>query len=49
MIILDTSVWIEFLKKNPAYFTTISKMLELKDVLAVENDEWELYSLWHCR
>ena len=36
MIILDTSVWIEFLKGNKDYFSKISKMLEYLDVLAVE-------------
>jgi predicted nucleic acid-binding protein len=36
MIILDTSVWIEFLKGNNAYFSKISKLLENKDILAVE-------------
>ena len=36
MIILDTSVWIEFFKGNNDYFSKISKMLENMDVLAVE-------------
>jgi predicted nucleic acid-binding protein len=36
MIILDTSVWIEFLKKHEPYFTTISPLLEQKEILAVE-------------
>ena len=36
MIILDTSVWIEFLRKNEKYFDPISQMLTKMDVLAVE-------------
>ncbi|QQO07639.1 PIN domain-containing protein [Breznakiella homolactica] len=36
MIILDTSVWIEFLKANTAYFNTISSLLEQREILAVE-------------
>ncbi|MDR2446172.1 MAG: PIN domain-containing protein [Treponema sp.] len=36
MIILDTSIWIEFLKTHDAYFTVISQLLEQKDILAVE-------------
>ena len=36
MIILDTSVWIEFLKGNNDYFPKISKMLENMEILAVE-------------
>jgi predicted nucleic acid-binding protein len=36
MIILDTSVWIEFLKKHEPYFTIIAPLLEEKAVLAVE-------------
>jgi predicted nucleic acid-binding protein len=36
LIILDTSVWIEFLKKHEPYFTTIAPLLEEKAVLAVE-------------
>ncbi len=36
MIILDTSVWIEFLKGNKDYFPKISKLLENMEILAVE-------------
>ena len=36
MIILDTSVWIEFLKNNPEYFSKIEYLLENQQVLAVE-------------
>jgi predicted nucleic acid-binding protein len=36
MIILDTSVWIEYLKGNNAYFSKICKLLENKEILAVE-------------
>ncbi|MDR2258333.1 MAG: PIN domain-containing protein [Treponema sp.] len=36
MIILDTSIWIEFLKTHEPYFTIISQLLEQKDILAVE-------------
>jgi predicted nucleic acid-binding protein len=36
MIILDTSIWIEFLKTHEPYFTTIFQLLEQKNILAVE-------------
>ncbi|GHT99516.1 hypothetical protein FACS1894142_7170 [Spirochaetia bacterium] len=36
MIILDTSVWIEFLKNNQVYFNSISQMLTRMDIMAVE-------------
>ncbi|MCL1813286.1 MAG: hypothetical protein FWG29_07175 [Treponema sp.] len=36
MIILDTSIWIEYLKNNQMYFPRISKLLESKEILAVE-------------
>ena len=36
MIILDTSIWIEYLKSNKNYFTKISKLLENGEILAVE-------------
>jgi len=36
MIILDTSVWIEHLKKNQIYFEKICELLERGEVLAVE-------------
>jgi len=36
MIILDTSVWIEYLRNNPVFFPEICKLLESGQVLAVE-------------
>ena len=36
MIILDTSVWIEFFKKNSDIFTTAKKVLEAEEVYALE-------------
>jgi predicted nucleic acid-binding protein len=36
MIILDTSVWIAHLKNNQDFFPKICKMLETKEILAVE-------------
>ena len=36
MIILDTSIWIEFFKVNPSYFETIQKLIEEQQVLAVD-------------
>jgi predicted nucleic acid-binding protein len=36
MLILDTSVWIEFLKNNQTYFPTIRNLLESREILAVE-------------
>ena len=36
MIILDTSVWIEYLKSNPNYYPQICKLLESGEILAVE-------------
>jgi len=36
MIILDTSVWIEHLKNNQKFFPKISKLLENREILAVE-------------
>ena len=36
MIILDTSVWIEFLKSSSEYFQITAKLLEDQKVLAVE-------------
>ena len=36
MIILDTSVWIEHLRNNQKYFPIICRLLENRDVLAVE-------------
>ena len=36
MIILDTSIWIEHLRNNQNYFSIIKKLLENREVLAVE-------------
>jgi len=36
MIILDTSIWIEHLRNNQLYFPKVRKLLESKEVLAVE-------------
>jgi predicted nucleic acid-binding protein len=36
MIILDTSVWIEHLRNNQTFFPKISKLLESREILAVE-------------
>jgi len=36
MIILDTSVWIEYLRNNPVFFPVISKLLENGEILAVD-------------
>lgn len=36
MIILDTSVWIEFLKNSPEYYSKVKYLLENQQVLAVE-------------
>jgi predicted nucleic acid-binding protein len=36
MIILDTSVWIEYLKNNETYFPKISHLLENREILGVE-------------
>jgi len=36
MIILDTSVWIEYLRNNPLFFPVISKLLENGEILAVD-------------
>ena len=36
MIILDTSVWIEFLKNNQSYYPQICKLMESGEILAVE-------------
>ncbi len=36
MIILDTSIWIEFLKGNPEYNSKIKQMLESNKILAVD-------------
>jgi predicted nucleic acid-binding protein len=36
MIILDTTVWIEYLKNNQEYYSIISTLLEKREILAVE-------------
>ena len=36
MIILDTSIWIEFLKGNPYYFMVVRQLLENQEIIAVE-------------
>jgi len=36
MIILDTSVWIEFFKKKAEIFTKVKKLLESEEVYALE-------------
>jgi predicted nucleic acid-binding protein len=36
MIVIDTSVWIEFLKQNPLYTSKVNELLENGEVLAVE-------------
>ncbi|MDR2601905.1 MAG: PIN domain-containing protein [Spirochaetaceae bacterium] len=36
MIILDTTVWIEYLKNNTKYYSVISQLLESREILAVE-------------
>jgi predicted nucleic acid-binding protein len=36
MVILDTTVWIEYLKNNQEYYFLISPLLEQKEVMAVE-------------
>ncbi|HCC36224.1 MAG TPA: PIN domain nuclease [Treponema sp.] len=43
MIILDTSVWIEYLRKNEIYFPEISKLLEYQEALGVECVFGELF------
>ena len=36
MILADTSIWIEFFKGNPLYHNTLSKLLEKREVVAIE-------------
>ena len=36
MIILDTTVWIEFLKNNQNFYPQIKELLEKREILAVE-------------
>jgi predicted nucleic acid-binding protein len=43
MIIIDTSVWIEFLKKNEEYFSEVRKLIEDQQVFAHEPIFAELF------
>ncbi len=36
MVILDTSIWIEFLKNNPVYYSTVKDLLENRKILVIE-------------
>lgn len=36
MILVDSTIWIEFLKLNPAYHTKMEALLENKEVFAIE-------------
>ncbi|RPH33677.1 MAG: PIN domain-containing protein [Bacteroidales bacterium] len=36
MIIIDTSIWIEFLKQNPDYIAEMESLLENRKVIAIE-------------
>lgn len=36
MIILDTSVWVEFLRNNPSYFSAVQELLENQNVITIE-------------
>lgn len=36
MILVDTSIWIEFLKANSLYYDTLSKLLEKREATAIE-------------
>ena len=36
MILIDTSVWIEFLKQNAAFIKTVQPLLEAQRVVAIE-------------
>jgi predicted nucleic acid-binding protein len=36
MIILDTTIWIEYLRNNQKYYPVISALLENREILAVE-------------
>ena len=36
MIIIDTSIWIEFFKNNPEYQAAVKSLLEEQKVLAIE-------------
>jgi predicted nucleic acid-binding protein len=47
MILIDTSIWIEFFKSNPVYVGEIEGLLENKEVLSIEPVFAEL--LFGCR
>ncbi len=36
MVILDTSIWIEFLKAKDPYFETVKQLIEEREVIALE-------------
>ena len=36
MILADTTIWIEFLKSNPAFFNEMESLLESKEVITIE-------------
>jgi predicted nucleic acid-binding protein len=36
MIIVDTSIWVEFLKQNPDYINEMESLLENKQVITIE-------------
>jgi len=35
-VLIDTSVWVEFFKKNEKYFEPVKKLMENQDALAIE-------------
>jgi hypothetical protein len=35
-IIVDTSIWVEFLKGNPVYFSLLQELLENQNVLTID-------------
>ena len=36
MIIIDTSVWIEFFKRQPSVFSTVTSLVESQSIIAAE-------------
>ena len=36
MILIDTSVWIEFFKRQPSVFSTVTSLLESQSIIAAE-------------
>lgn len=36
MIIVDTSIWVEFLRNNSLYFSAVQELLENQNVLTIE-------------